>query len=124
MKQLVTSDNSKHASNNARINNDNAIIDINVYAKTGYKSPAFHLYMLLASLTGNNSNKANIQIEDLAACFNRTPNTTRRWLKFLAEKGIIEQITSNLFIVHDEYRDNLEQKKIAAGCPTAKSLVY
>ena len=85
-----------------------SIIDMSILAKTDYRSIAFYLYTLLTTFADNNSRYATAIVEKLAFYSDRTPRTIKRWLKFLKEKGIIEQKSPDTFIIHDGYRDSLE----------------
>ena len=97
---------------NSVVRNDSddgkSIIDMSILAKTDYRTPAFFLYSLLTTFADNNSRYATASIEELAFYSNITTRTTKKWLKFLEEKGIIEQKSPDTFIIHDGYRDSLE----------------
>lgn len=87
---------------------NSTILDLSLLAKTEYRSSAYQLYCLLATFAGNHSKFASVSVDTLAYYFNRTTRTVKKWLKFLTEKGIIEQKSTSLFIIHDGYRDSLE----------------
>lgn len=68
---------------------------------------AYDLYRVFAMLIGE-ATKAEASIKTLSKLFGKTQKDTRKWLKVLTDKGIIETIAPDTYIVHDYYRDSLE----------------
>jgi hypothetical protein len=92
-------------SRNVKDREGSFIFDVTLLSKVEYRSPAFSLYLTLASIA-KKSNIAVVTIEELSVLFNRTPRTTRRWIKFL--KDIVEMKSTNIFIINDSYKNSME----------------
>ena len=69
---------------------------------------SYALYTIFVMLAGDHSNIVHTTIKELAELYGRSTTTTRRWLNVLIEKGIIEKIDTDTYILHDSIRDSLE----------------
>lgn len=69
---------------------------------------AYSLYRCFAMLAGD-SNQVHATMREITKLFGKKAKDTRKWLKVLIDKGIIETVAPDTYIVHDYYRDNLEE---------------
>ena len=68
---------------------------------------AYKLYEVFAMLAGE-ATQVKVSIRELSKLFGKPSKETKKWLKVLIYKGVIEVIAPDTYVIHDSLRDSLE----------------